>query len=194
LAANIVPEQAACRFYVRSPHSEGLADLRKRVQACLEAGALATGCRLEARWGETDYLDLKSNAPMARAFEANATGLGRRFTPLADLPPGRAGSTDMGNVSHRVPSIHPLLAVAPPEVPIHNPQFARWAASERGDEAVIDGAKALALTALDLMAEPAVLEAVRADFAATAEESQRALGAMLKPEAGVHAHGGCGCA
>jgi amidohydrolase len=193
LAANIVPERAACRFYVRSPKGDGLAALKERVRACFEAGALATGCRLEMHWGATDYLDLKSNWPMARAFEANATGLGRRFVALEDVPPGRAGSTDMGNVSHRVPSIHPLLAVAPPEVSPHNPEFARWAASEKGDAAVLDGAKALALTALDLMADSAMLEAARADFEATSEESRKALRAMLAPAAD-HAHAGCGCA
>jgi amidohydrolase len=198
LAANIVPERAACRFYVRSPNAEGLATLRRRVQACFEAGALATGCRLETQWGQTDYLDLKTNWPMAKAFEANATGLGRVFDALADLPPGRAGSTDMGNVSHRVPSIHPLLAVAPPEVPIHNPEFARWASSQKGDEAVIDGAKALALTALDLMCDRSVLDAVKADFEATSDQSRKALGSMLEPAPGDHphdhAHAGCGCA
>jgi amidohydrolase len=194
LAANIVPERAACRFYVRSPDAEGLAALRRRVQACFEAGALATGCRLETQWGQTDYLDLKTNWPMAKAFEANATGLGRVFDALADVPLGRAGSTDMGNISHRVPSIHPLLAVAPPEVPIHNPEFARWASSQKGDEAVIDGAKALALTALDLMCDRSMLDAVKADFEATSEQSRKALGSMLEPAPGAHAHAGCGCA
>ena len=62
-----------------------------------------------------------------------------------------AGSTDMGNVSYRVPSIHPMLAVAPPNVVIHNPEFAQWAGSAQGDQAVIDGAKALALTAADFL-------------------------------------------
>jgi amidohydrolase len=193
LAANIVPERAACRFYVRSPKGDGLAALKERVRACFEAGALATGCRLEMHWGATDYLDLKSNWPMAKAFEANAVGLGRRFIALKDVPPGRAGSTDMGNVSHRVPSIHPLLAVAPPEVSPHNPEFARWASSEKGDASVLDGAKALALTALDLMGDSSMLEAARADFEATSEESRKALRAMLEP-GGDHVHAGCGCA
>jgi amidohydrolase len=196
LAANIVPEHAACRFYVRSPNAEGLAVLRRRVQACFEAGALATGCRLETVWGETDYLDLKTNWPMARAFAANSAAIGRPFDPADLAPRDRAGSTDMGNVSHRTPSIHPLLAVAPPETPIHNPKFARFAGSETGDKAVIDGAKALALTALDLMSDATVLAAAKADFAATAEDSRRSLEAMLAsaPASHGHAHAGCGCA
>ncbi len=80
---------------------------------------------------------------------------------MKDLPPGYAGSTDMGNVSHRVPSIHPMLGIAPPGVVIHNPEFTRYAASAMGDAAVIDGAKSMAMTALDLMADAQKMAAVR---------------------------------
>ncbi|HEX3430909.1 MAG TPA: M20 family metallopeptidase [Rhizomicrobium sp.] len=198
LAANIVPERAACRFYVRARDMHDLAALKKRVQACFEAAALSTGCKLETRWGASDYLDLKTNWPMASAFEKNIEALGRELTPLSTIPPGFAGSTDMGNVSHRVPSIHPLLGVAPIHVIIHNAEFARWAASEKGDAAVIDGAKSLAHTALDLMCEDGLMDRVRADFAATAELSKSALAGLSEkvPQShpDVYAHAGCGCA
>ena len=195
LAANIVPERAGCRFYVRAADAHDLAALKKRVHACFEGAATATGCRLELLWGNTDYLDLKTNWPMAGAFERNAEALGREFFPLKDIPPGFAGSTDMGNVSHRVPSIHPMFAVAPSEVIIHNAEFARWAASERGDRAVLDGAKALAMTALDLMCDVPLLTRVKSDFEATAEASQNALRTMQDSSAAHHHHGAaCGCA
>ncbi|HEY0104502.1 MAG TPA: M20 family metallopeptidase [Rhizomicrobium sp.] len=193
LAPNIVPERAACRFYVRAADAHELAPLKQRVQKCFEAGALATGCRLEAHWGDTDYLDLKTNWPMAEAFEANAVALGRAFVPLASLPPGYAGSTDMGNVSHIVPSIHPILGIAPAVVVIHNPEFTRYAASPTGDAAAIDGAKSMAMTALDLMAGPGQMAAVKSDFAATAELSRLAIAKSREPMAHGH-HGGCGCA
>jgi metal-dependent amidase/aminoacylase/carboxypeptidase family protein len=197
LAANIVPERAACRFYVRARDMHDLARLKKRVQACFEAAALSTGCKLETRW-VSDYLDLKSNAPMVGAFQKNFEALGRELTPLSTIPPGFAGSTDMGNVSHRVPSIHPMIAVAPTDVIIHNAEFTRWAASEKGDAAVIDGAKSLAHTALDLMCEEGLMESVRADFAATAEASKSALAALAESvphsHPDVYAHAGCGCA
>ena len=197
MAPNIVPERAACRFYVRARDMHDLAALKKRVQACFEAAALSTGCKLETCW-VSDYLDLKSNWPMAGAFEKNFEALGRELTPLSTIPPGFAGSTDMGNVSHRVPSIHPMIAVAPKDVIIHNAEFARWAASEKGDAAVIDGAKSLAQTALDLMCADGLMDRVRADFAATAELSKGALAALHEKvphsHPDVYAHAGCGCA
>jgi amidohydrolase len=196
LAPNIVPERAACRFFVRAVDARELAQLKPRVQACFEAGALATGCRLELKWGATDYLDLKTNWPLAAAYERNAMALGREFFPVKDLPPGYTGSTDMGNVSHRVPSIHPMLGIAPLNVIIHNAEFARWAASDKGDAAVIDGAKSLAMTALDLMGDAALLADAKADFAATAEFSRTSLeiSRALVPAPHDHAHAGCGCA
>ena len=191
LAPNIVPERAACRFYVRAVDIHELAPLKARVQKCFEAGALATGCRLEVLWGDTDYLDLKTNWPMAEMYESNAVRLGREFFPVKDLPPGYAGSTDMGNVSHRLPSIHPMLGIAPPGVVMHNPEFTRYAASLKGDSAAIDGAKSMAMTALDLMADAAKLAAAKSDFAATLELSHNAIAKSREKVA--HDHHGHGC-
>ncbi|HEX2592831.1 MAG TPA: M20 family metallopeptidase [Rhizomicrobium sp.] len=197
LAANIVPEKASCRFYVRAADVNDLIPLKQRVQACFEAGALATGCSYDAYWGGTDYLDLKTNWPMAEAFERNATALGREFFPVKDIPPGYAGSTDMGNVSHRVPSIHPMLGVAPSNVIIHNAEFARYAAMPKGDDAVIEGAKAMAMTALDLMVDQNFLAKVKSDFEATRDISDTAIAKSREPvKQGhqAHVHGACGCA
>jgi metal-dependent amidase/aminoacylase/carboxypeptidase family protein len=130
--------------------------------------------------------------PIADAYEANARALGRDFFPLSKMPSGSAGSTDMGNVSHRVPSIHPMIASAPPHVVIHNPEFAKWAASELGDKACLDGAKALAMTAIDYMTDAVMREKAKADFAATAEGSARSVAAAYDPNGATNI-GGCGC-
>jgi hypothetical protein len=101
---------------------------------------------------------------MMQAFAANAATLGRT---LADprAPGGHrvVGSTDMGNVSYLVPSIHPMLQVAPPGVAIHTPDFAEHAVGPMADRAVVDGAKAMAMTAVDLWVG-GVLAAARASF------------------------------
>jgi amidohydrolase len=166
LAANIVPERAEGFFYARAANREELEALKPRVQACLESGAIATGAKLEAVWGDVDYLDLNTCWPLARAYQANAEKLGREFFPYDKLPAGVQGSTDMGNVSHRVPSIHPMIAAAPMHVTIHNPEFTHYAGSESGDRAALDGAKALAMTALDFMSDEALRAESQREFQA----------------------------
>ena len=150
-APNIVPDYAVGQFYVRAADERELALLKPRVQACFEAGAKGSGSEVEVNWANVDYLDLNTNWPLADKFQEHAESLGREFIPYEQALGFGAGSTDMGNVSHRIPSIHPMLAVAPSNVVIHNPEFTKWAASEKGDAAVLDGAKALALTVADYL-------------------------------------------
>lgn len=152
-APNVVPEQAAGQFYVRAASPGALTALKERVEACFRGGALASGAEVVLRWGEVDYMDIRFNAALAECFQANAETLGREFVPMDQLPPSLAGSTDLGNVSQRVPSIHPMLACAPLHCTIHNPEFEHYAGSEDGDAAALDGAKALAMTALDFFCD-----------------------------------------
>ncbi|MDH4168104.1 MAG: M20 family metallopeptidase [Acidimicrobiia bacterium] len=158
---NIVPERAAAEWYVRSPTLTSLEPLKERVLGCLQAGADAAGCQLEYEWEEPAYADMADNDPLLACYAANATALGR--TPVA---PSRTatvvGSTDMGNVSHVVPSIHPMIKVAPDGSAIHTPEFATHSRSEHGDRAVIDGAKAMAMTIIDLWTDPSIIDAAKA--------------------------------
>jgi amidohydrolase len=164
-APNIVPARAAGRFLVRAGTAKELAVLRARVIACFESGAQASGTRLEVASAEPDYLDMIHNMPLCHAFQRNAEALGRVFVPYDHPAYVRTASTDMGNVSHYVPAIHPYLAAAPADCVIHNAEFARWAGSEMGDQAAIDGAKALAMTAIDFFTDANLRAEVRAAFA-----------------------------
>ena len=161
-APNIVPERAAGVFYVRAPNRTDLDLLEKRVLDCFRAGALATGAKLTVSKQGEDYEDLCSNGPLAALYAANLERVGRHLAGSGKV----TGSTDMGNVSHLVPSIHPMLQIAPPDVPLHTQEFCQWAGSERGDLGVLDGAKVLAMTAVDYFADAAVREAVHGAFAA----------------------------
>jgi amidohydrolase len=167
-APNVVPDRTAGRFYVRAADFDALVPLKERVEACFRAGATATGCEIEVRWGAADYRDFFYNAPLAESFVENARTLGREFFPWDKLPASVKGSTDMGNISYRVPSIHPMLASAPAHVTIHNVEFEKWAGSEMGDGAALDGAKSLAMTAIDYMTDPELRERARAVFEAGA--------------------------
>jgi len=161
-APNIVPDRAVANFYVRAASEARLEALKPRVQACFEAGATGSGAEVEVKWANVDYLDLNTNWPLADRFQAHGESLGRKFLSPNQL--GGAGSTDMGNVSHRLPSIHPMLACSPPNVVIHNPEFARWAGSESGDAAALDGAKAMALTTAEFLLDPSLQADVRKAF------------------------------
>ena len=98
-AANIVPERAAGRFFVRAETAKDLAALRARVVACFEGAAQSSGARVEVAATEPDYLDMVHNMPLCQAFQRNAETLGRVFIPLDHPAYARAGSTDMGNVN-----------------------------------------------------------------------------------------------
>jgi amidohydrolase len=161
---NIVPRETAAHWYVRSPTMVSLEVLKARVLTCLEAGAIAAGCTMTHDWNDFPYAEVRDNTAMLRSFAANADRIGR---PMADPDAGHrvVGSTDMGNVSYLVPSIHPMIQVAPRGVPIHSPEFTSYAGGEEGDRAVLDGAKALAMTVVDLWTDAAVLAAARDEFA-----------------------------
>ena len=154
---NIVPHEAAAEWYVRSPKLESLAELRARVVACLEAGAAAAGVEMECQRKAPVYADMIDNQVMLGLYTQNAAATGRVVgEPLST--DSVVGSTDMGNVSYAVPSIHPIIKAAPDNVPIHTPQFAHYAKSQSGDQAVLDGAKIMAMTVADLWMNPDALD------------------------------------
>ncbi len=130
---NIVPEYAAAEWYVRSPTRRLLQGLKDRVLSCLEAGTGAAGCTMEHQWLDPAYDDMIDNPVLVDLFTANAERTGRHLADPAKAN-GVVGSTDMGNVSYVVPSIHPMLAVAPSGISIHTPEFTQYAGGEEGDQ------------------------------------------------------------
>ncbi|MDP8936965.1 MAG: M20 family metallopeptidase [Actinomycetota bacterium] len=160
---NIVPDHTVAEWYVRSATSSALQSLKERVLACLEAGAAAAGCTMDVQPTCPEYSDLRTNRALLELYRANSERLGR---PVPDPTPATrvVASTDMGNVSHLVPSVHPMVRVSPPQVALHTAEFARWAVSDEGDRAVIEAAKAMAMTVVDLWLRPEAREEVRAAF------------------------------
>jgi metal-dependent amidase/aminoacylase/carboxypeptidase family protein len=149
---------------VRAEDDAYLEELKPRVIACLEAGARATGARLEYRWSENQLAAMRTNGPLAQAFRANFATLGRKTGERASRA---VGSTDMGNVSSLVPAIHPTIAVAPVEVSIHSRDFAACAASEDGHRGVLDAAKAMAMTAIDVLTDADLRRRMKEEFMAS---------------------------
>ncbi|WP_432523588.1 amidohydrolase [Kineococcus sp. SYSU DK006] len=164
---NVVPATASSEYYVRSAEPATLADLCGRVDTVLRAAAAMTGCGVRLEWDrQPAYLPIRANLELAARWSRHQARRGRTALPPGVVPETLSGSTDLGNVSVRVPSIHPMLAVAGPELSLHTAEFAAAAGSASGDAGVVDGAVGLALTALDVLADPDLLAAVRAEFEA----------------------------
>jgi metal-dependent amidase/aminoacylase/carboxypeptidase family protein len=164
-APNIVPEHAAGRFYVRARTERELEALKERALDCFRAGAQATGARVEFRWVNEQTSELWTNETLAAAYRANAARLGRTVLNGREAPPMATGSTDMGNVSKAVPAIHPMIAISAMPIPGHSVEMTAAAAGKLADRAVTDGAKALAMTGVDVLLQAGLLESARRDFA-----------------------------
>ena len=154
---NISPDRAVVQAELRAYDLDIWRDMKRRVLACFEAGAIATGCSWEWEPTEYPYLPLIHDDVLADLWDANLAARGRVLDPAAVLG---GGSTDMGNVSQVVPSIHPLLTFRGAHAPAHNPAFTEVAGSPEADRCVIDGAVAMAATVLDVALTPGI----RADF------------------------------
>lgn len=162
-AVNIIPELAACEFSVRARDTQELARVRAIVERCAKGAAMASDVKVEivARQG---YRDMKNNMAMARRFGTHLEGVAKRQARETDERVG-AGSTDMGDVSHVVPSIHPYLAIVEEnEALCHQHRFADAAGSTRGLTTALDAAKALARTAVELLVDADLRKSVREEW------------------------------
>ena len=160
-APNVVPAHSAGVFLVRALDNDYLTELKDKVLNCFKGASLASGARLEYRWRDRAYDPMKNNATLAGLFKQNLESLGRH---VEDFDPRFGfGSTDMGNVSQVTPSIHPTIAIAPPDVFIHTLDFASAAVSEVGHEGLMDAAKALSMTVADIL-QPGMLDMINQEF------------------------------
>jgi amidohydrolase len=149
LAPNAIPDRAEGRWYVRAASLAELDQIEPRVRACFQAGALATGCELTIKQESPRYAEFRNDEQLLGLFLANAADRGRPFAhPGAGTAMNRA-STDMGNISLRLPAIHPYLGIDSLPAVNHQPQFAAHCAGAAADRAVLDGAIAMAATVID---------------------------------------------
>ena len=153
-APNIVPAHTAATYNLRAAGSASLERLENRIRACFEAGATATGCTHEVTQVSPVYAELATDERLSETYRAAVTELGRRPIGRAEAQRRIIGSTDMGNVTRRLPAIHPMIAVDCGDAVNHQAEFAAACASASGDRAVLDGAIAMAWTAITAATEP----------------------------------------
>ncbi len=163
---NIIPDRATLEFYVRGKDDATVDQMSARLEACCRGAAEATDCTVEVRWqpGER-YSNMANNDPLALRFGERWRSLGVTAPDLERRGSGGFGSTDMGNVSHVVPSIHPMFAI-PTEAGNHTPGFTTAAASDDAHATTFVAAKALAHTGLDWLTDADLRERAQTDFTA----------------------------
>jgi len=145
-APNVVPAHTTGTWMVRAATLEQLGEVQAKVKRCFEAGALATGSSLEIAEDHEPYAEMHHDHELAAVYRRNAEALGRSFD---ELPDRGAGSTDMGNVSLALPSIHPTIGIDALPAVNHQPEFTARCVAPAADRAVVDGAVAMAWTAID---------------------------------------------
>ena len=159
--ANIIPAKAVGAFSLRAPTSAGRDQVRAEFERTARAVADGTGCGIEIRQMDQSYDAMLTNTTLARRFKTHLSAMG---IETVDTPRQNKGSLDMGNVSRALPSIHPLIAAAGPEAPLHSARFAAATLLPQAEEALMSAVKALALTAYDALSEPALLREAREEF------------------------------
>ena len=155
-APNVVPAHTSARYLVRAENLAELGDVRAKVYRCFEAGAIATGAKLEIRGGDKPYADVRYDHEISLLYKKNAEALGRAFPDLGIIAQRLAASTDMGNVSHAIPSIHPMIGINSMPASNHQPEFTAHCVKAEADKAVLDGSLAMAWTAIDIAQTPAL--------------------------------------
>jgi amidohydrolase len=163
LKPNIIPDRTLAEYYIRARNAKELEELRGKILPCFEAAATATGCTVDIESQGLPYTDLVNNDRLCEAYAENMSTLELQLPNKTQSLGGVGASTDMGNVSYVVPSIHPMFGI-PTEAANHTPGFTAAAATPEAHRAMIRAATALALTALDAYLKPGVLEAAKDEF------------------------------
>jgi amidohydrolase len=162
-AANIVPDYAVAQFYVRAGKREDVNILVEKVKQCAEGAALQTGATVKSSFYEFSYDDMITNQTLSAVFTKQLISLGVEETDIHEQRDG-SGSLDMGNVSQVVPSIHPYVKICNEAYACHTHEFREAAMTDQGRDAMILGAKSMALTGLEILTDKELLAAIKEEF------------------------------
>ncbi|MDN5686631.1 MAG: amidohydrolase [Brachybacterium sp.] len=165
--ASVIPDDARLDLYVRSQRPETLKDLSERVEDVARGAALMAGVGVTVSWDQhPPSLPVRTNEALTGRWVLAQRRRGRDPLPFGVVSPILAASTDFGNVSYRIPGIHPVIRISPSEVALHTREFATWAVSDDARAAAADGAYGLAATVLDALHDPQLATAMTSEFEA----------------------------
>ncbi|KAJ7337247.1 hypothetical protein OS493_010104 [Desmophyllum pertusum] len=156
---NIIPDRAQLSYYIRALTDKELEVLKEKVTSCFEAAASATGCKVCIEWDPIHYSNVDTNSTLADLYQANVKTLGVTFVTEQE---GR-GSTDMGNVSHIIPSTHVMYSIGS-KAGNHSHAFTKAAITEIAHKKTLIASKAMAMTAIDVLCNPELMAKIKNDF------------------------------
>ena len=160
-APNIIPDYTRAKFLVRGKTKALAEELLDKVMKIAEGAAAAAGCTYKAQPFCNDYDEIISTPSFEKLFTDTAEQYGFAF----DAPQGGVfGSTDAGNVSHVIPLVHPLLKTSANPIPLHTVEFRDACVLPFADEALVNGAKALAATGLKLLLDKNLLNTIKSEY------------------------------
>ncbi|CAO3594356.1 unnamed protein product [Absidia cylindrospora] len=172
-APNIIPDYTSGWFYVRTQKYKDIVRIKTKVEACFEAAAKATGCQVKYKWTERGATrDVVQNSVLADTYAHYMKQTGAVFADRSEQDRYPSGSTDMGNVSYVVPSIHPVFAI-PSQGSLHTKEFAAEAKTEEAHKRAIAAAKSMTMAAAKVLLSDGFYQAVKSDFTKTVSEEER---------------------
>lgn len=162
---NIIPETATVQYYVRSELPQTLRELSDRLDDISHGVALATGTGVSIDWDPQPFtLPIRHNRALGERWAVHQASQGRTVLDASTTPSHLAASSDFGNISQRLPGLHPVLKISGEDVGIHTNEFARYAGGPEGKRGLDDAVFALAAIAADFLHDPHLRAAVRDEF------------------------------
>lgn len=173
---NIIPAYTEMEYYLRTPSRAELSVLKAKAEMCFRSAAVATGCEVEVEYARNAFDNILRNTTLEDLYENNGKALGMKFTTDEEVLNNASGSTDFGNVSFVVPGIHPYFYIGSKALN-HTEEYAVASGDDRAQFFALRTAKALAMTALDVLLRPELLQRVKQEFTeATLKEDRRLMG------------------
>ncbi|XP_071334484.1 peptidase M20 domain-containing protein 2-like [Trachinotus anak] len=171
---NIIPAFTELEFYLRTPSRSELPVLKAKAERCFRSAAMATGCEVEVEFARNKYDNMLRNATLEGLYKRNGQALGMDFTTDKDVLSNESGSTDFGNVTFVVPGIHPYFYIGSNALN-HTEEYTVAAGDDRAQFFTIRTAKALAMTALDMLLCPELRQRVKQEFTEARQKEGRRL-------------------
>ncbi|MCK5570496.1 MAG: M20 family metallopeptidase, partial [Spirochaetes bacterium] len=159
-AVNIIPETAVARFYIRSQQRRYLNEVVEKVKNCAKGAALQSGAELEISIFEDPGNDLLKNSPLIKEFEENFESLGEKIDP----EPFLLGSSDIGNLSYKIPVVHPMVKTADEGIALHTDEFLKFGKSDTAYRGMAAGMKSILMTSVRILMDPDFFKRIKNDF------------------------------